>query len=103
VSATAGTLAPTRRDVAFAGCLAVLLVVGVLGVLLLNTAMQQQADRLATQHDRLAELALQAQTLRMSIDRAADPRVLAVQARRLHMRQAPLLAQLRVTPVTSGR
>jgi hypothetical protein len=62
--------------------------VGVLGVLLLNTAMQQQAQRLAEQHDRLGALALEAQGLRAALDRAADPSRLEARARELRLRPA---------------
>ena len=80
--------APGRRDVAFAAFLALVLGIGVLGVLLLNTAMQQQAHRLAVQHDQLAELSLEAQTLRADLHWAADPHRLETMARELHLRPA---------------
>jgi hypothetical protein len=82
------TAAPGRRDVAFAAFLALVLGVGVLGVLLLNTSMQQQANRLALQHDKLAALSLQAQTLRAELDLAADPHRLQMLARVLRLRPA---------------
>lgn len=75
-----------RHDGAFAACLSALLVVGVLGVLLLNTAMQQQADRMAAQRRLIGQLQVEAQSLRLQVDAAADPRVLASQAHRLRMR-----------------
>lgn len=71
---------------AFAGCLVLVLSLGVLGVLLLNTAMQQQSDRLAGQRQRLADLSLQLQVLRTQLDVAADPARLATRARELHLR-----------------
>jgi hypothetical protein len=77
-----------RGDAAFAAVLALVLGVGVLGVLLLNTAMQQQSHRLAVQHDRVSDLALQAQRLRAVVDRAADPRRLEELARELRLRPA---------------
>lgn len=80
--------APGPRDIAFAACLALVLGFGVLGVLLLNTAMQQQSHRLAVQHDKLAELSLQAQTLRAELDWAADPARLESLARELKLRPA---------------
>jgi uncharacterized protein HemX len=79
---------PSRRDVAFAAFLAVVLGIGVLGVLLLNTAMQQQAHRLALQHDKLANLSLEAQTLYAELQWAADPHRLEAKARELHLRPA---------------
>ena len=82
------TAAPGRRDVAFAAFLALVLGFGVLGVLLLNTSMQQQAHRLAVQHDKLADLSLKAQTLRTELDLAADPRRLETLARQLRLRPA---------------
>jgi hypothetical protein len=80
--------APGRRDVAFAAFLALVLGFGVLGVLLLNTSMQRQAHRLAIQHDALADLSLQAQTLRADLDWAADPHRLEALARELRLRPA---------------
>jgi uncharacterized protein HemX len=77
-----------RGDAAFAAVLALVLGVGVLGVLLLNTVMQQQAHRLAEQHDRLAALALEAQGLAATLDRAADPRRLEARARERRLRPA---------------
>jgi hypothetical protein len=74
--------------VAFAAFLALVLGIGVLGVLLLNTAMQQQSHRLSVQHDKLADLSLQAQSLRAELDRAADPHRLEVLARELRLRPA---------------
>lgn len=77
-----------RGDAAFAAVLALVLGVGVLGVLLLNTAMQQQSHRLAVQHQRVSDLALEAQRLRAAVDRAADPRRLEERARELRLRPA---------------
>jgi hypothetical protein len=75
-----------RRDMAFAGCLAFVLSVGVLGVLLLNTSMQQQSDWLTAQRQRVATLTTQEQQLRLGLDRTSDPSHLAAQARRLSLR-----------------
>jgi hypothetical protein len=71
---------------AFAGCLAFVLTVGVLGVLLLNTSMQQQSDWLSAQRQRVTALTTQEQQLRLGLDRTSDPSHLAAQARRLHLR-----------------
>jgi hypothetical protein len=62
------------------------LAIGVLGVLLLNTAMQQQADRLATQHQRMSTLAQRVQELRTQLDWQSDPSQLAARAQQLHLR-----------------
>lgn len=77
---------PSRSDTAYAGFLAFVLVVGVLGVLLLNTSMQQQAERIAAVRARISALHLQEQALRTALDRTADPAVLARWAHRLGMR-----------------
>lgn len=77
-----------RREAAFALCLALVLAVGAVGVLLLNTAMQQQSRTLAAQHEKLSALALQAQQLRTRLDRIDQPARLAAHARRLHLRPA---------------
>jgi Tfp pilus assembly protein PilV len=79
------TVAPGLRDLLFVGCLTTVLTIGVLGVLLLNTAMQQQSDRMALQRQQVAALNEQAQQIRTQIDRLATPQQLAAQARRLHM------------------
>lgn len=80
--------APTRRDVAFAAFLSLVLGIGVLGVLLLNTAMQQQSHLLAVQHDKLDQLSIEAQSLRAELLRAADPHRLETLARELRLRPA---------------
>lgn len=77
-----------RRDGAFAACLALVLGVGVLGVLLLNTSMQQQAQAMARTHDRLAALTAQAQRLAAALDWVSDPATLASRARALRLRPA---------------
>jgi Tfp pilus assembly protein PilV len=79
------TVAPGVRDLLFVTCLTTVLTIGVLGVLLLNTAMQQQSDRMALQRQRVAALTEQAQQLRTQIDQLATPQSLAARARRLHM------------------
>ena len=80
------TVAPGVRDLLFVVCLTTVLTIGVVGVLLLNTAMQQQSDRLSLQHQRIATLTDQAQQLHTAIDRLATPQSLAARARRLHMK-----------------
>jgi len=86
------------RDVSYVVCLGLVLSVGVLGVLLLNTSMQQQSDLITVQHQRISTLTDQIQQLRTALDRQADPALLAVAARRLHMRP---VGTLRFTPVRS--
>jgi cell division protein FtsX len=81
-----GTTAPRGREAAFAACLALVLTIGVLGVLLLNTVMQQQADQIARQHQRIAALTQRAQTLRTSLDWQSDPAQLAARAKALRLR-----------------
>jgi hypothetical protein len=75
-----------RRDTAFAFCLALVLATGVLGVLLLNTSMQQQAQAMTRSHQRLSTLAEQVQRLQTAIDWASDPQRLAARARALRLR-----------------
>jgi hypothetical protein len=89
---------PRRRDAAYVLCVASLLTIGVLGVLLLNTLMQQQADRMAAQRQRLGQLALQVESLSTAVDQQTDPRMLAERARALHMRPARRFEFLAVTP-----
>jgi hypothetical protein len=85
VAAVRRTVAPGLRDLLFVGCLTTVLTVGVLGVLLLNTAMQQQSDRMDLQRQHVAALIEQAQQIRTQIDRLSTPQQLAARARRLHM------------------
>jgi len=94
---------PSRRDAAFAVFLSLVLGVGVLGVLLLNTSMQQQSHRLAVQHDRLASLVQRAQELQMSLTLAADPHRLEVTARRLHLRPAKKVRYVEARSVSERR
>ena len=77
---------PRGREAAFAACLALVLTIGVLGVLLLNTAMQQQADRIARQHQRIASLTQKTQELQASLDWQTDPTRLAARAHALKLR-----------------
>jgi hypothetical protein len=88
------TSAPTFGDAVYAATLAVLLACGIVGVLLLNTATQTQADRIAAQKQRLAGLALQIQSAQVALDRDAAPAVVAARARALAMRPAAKLAVL---------
>jgi len=98
VGAVRRTVAPGLRDLMFVGFLSTVLALGVLGVLLLNTAMQQQSDRMALQRQRVATMIDQAQQIRTQIDRLATPQQLAARARRLHMQP---VKRLRFT-VTGG-
>jgi hypothetical protein len=94
---------PLRRrrrsygDAVFATTLAALLAVGILGVLLLNTAMQTQADRIAATQHRLAGLNLAIQGAQTTLDRLNTPAELAARAIALHMRPAKGIAILRAS------
>ena len=83
---TARTARPRGREAAFAACLALVLAVGVLGVLLLNTVMQQQADRIARQHQRIAALMQRAQEMEAALDWQSDPARLDAKAKALRLR-----------------
>src|SRR4051812_688246 len=74
------------RDAAFACCLTLVLSIGVVGVLLLNTSMQQQSDRLDLQRRQVADLSTAVQQLTTALDAQSDPAKLAAKARKLHMR-----------------
>ena len=91
-----------RRDAAFVACLAVVLGIGVLGVLLLNTSMQQQSDRLTAQRQRIAALATRTQQMRTAVDLAGDPALLAAKARALHLRPARTVRYVGVGRRVSG-
>ena len=101
---SSGTTPPRGREAAFAACLAFVLTVGVVGVLLLNTVMQQQADAIARQHQRITALIQQAQEIKASLDWQSDPARLAARAKALRLRpvtriefvSAPRLAAARV-------
>jgi hypothetical protein len=95
--------AARRRDTAFACCLALVLGFGVLGVLLLNTSMQQQADRLALQRQQVAALQAQAQVIRLDLDLTSDPNTLAAQARRLHLRPTLTVKYVRTKGLSERR
>lgn len=60
--------------------------VGILGVLLLNTAMQTQADQIAATQHRLAALHLAVQQAQTAVDQQDAPGALAARAAALHMR-----------------
>jgi cell division protein FtsB len=98
-----GTTAPRGREAAFAACLALVLTIGVLGVLLLNTVMQQQADRIAQQHQRIAKLTQQAEQLRTALDWQSDPVRLAVQARALRLRPVKRIEFVSARPRAAER
>jgi len=89
---------PTGREVAYALALGLVLGLGVLGVLVLNTLMQAQARTIAAQQSELDALALRQQTLQLRLDAADNPHELARRAQALHMRPAGMLAPLRPAP-----
>lgn len=102
--------APQRssaRDAVWAMTLALLLAVGIVGVLVLNTSTQTQADRIAATRQHLADLALRAQVLQTQADETAAPGTLAARARALHLRPAAHIGFLQPAParrvVTSAR
>ena len=76
----------TKREVVWAITVSVLLVAGIVGTLLLQTAMQGQARTLQLQHDHTAALITRSQLLQRGLDRFAAPTALAARARSLHMR-----------------
>jgi hypothetical protein len=84
------TVPPSRREAAYVAVLGLILAFGTLGVLLLNTLMQQQARTIAAQRASLSALALHQQTLQLELDAADNPRELARRAVALHMRPATL-------------
>ena len=101
-------------DALFATTLSVVLAVGIVGVLLLNTSMQTQADQIQAMRQRVAALSLQEQQDQTSLDRDNSPSALAARAVALNMRPArnvtilrpadlraaqPRPAQPRVTPI----
>lgn len=89
---------PTGREVVYALTLGLVLGLGVLGVLVLNTLMQQQARTIAAQQATLGALALRQQALQVRLDAADNPRMLARRAQALHMRPAGMLTPLRPAP-----
>jgi hypothetical protein len=82
------------RDGLYALTISALLATGIVVVLLLNTAMQTQADRIALSKQHLSKLALQIQTMSVELDRQGVPAVLAARAQALHMRPATRLPVL---------
>jgi heme exporter protein D len=103
VAMPTGTTAPRGREAAFAACLALVLTVGVLGVLLLNTVMQQQADQIARQHQRIAALTQQAQMLRTALDWQSDPAQLAAMAKALRLRPVKRIEFVSARRPAAGR
>lgn len=65
--------------------------VGILGVLLLNTAMQTQADQIAATQHRLAALHLAVQQAQAAVDEQDAPAALAARAAALHMRPVAMM------------
>ncbi|MDQ1748291.1 MAG: hypothetical protein QOD07_2554 [Frankiaceae bacterium] len=94
---------PSRREAAYAVALGLVLGLGVVGVLVLNTLMQQQARTIAAQQAGLSALALRQQTVQLQLDALDNPRELARRAQALHMRPAGLLLPLRPAPAVSAR
>ena len=96
-------VAPLRRprhsygDVLFATTLSALLGLGIFGVLLFNTAMQTQADRIAAMRQALATTAVQVQSAQTTVDRENAPSELAASAAALRMHPARVMPVLRPT------
>jgi hypothetical protein len=90
-------------DVLFATTLSALLGFGIVGVLLFNTAMQTQADRIAIMRHRLGALALQLQTAQTALERQESPSELAARAAALQMRPATTMPLLRTSARTPQR
>lgn len=87
----------------FAATLSALLAFGILGVLLFNTAMQTQADRIALMRHRLATLALTLQVAQTTLDRQEAPSELAARAAALQMHPATTMPLLRTSARTPQR
>ena len=77
--------------------------VGIVGVLLLNTAMQTQADQIQATQQKLAALHLVVQGEQTALDRMNTPAALAARAAALHMRPAKTMPVLRVPVRTPTR
>ena len=90
-------------DAVFATTLALVLGVGILTVLLLNTAMQTQADQIAATKQRLAALHLVVQGEQTALDRMNTPGALAARAAALHMRPAAAMPILRAPAAAPTR
>src|SRR3954454_3548575 len=84
-------------DAIFATTLAAVLGVGIVGVLLLNTAMQTQADQIQATQQKLAALQLVVQGEQTALDRLNAPGTLAARAAALHMRPAAAMPMLRLS------
>ena len=87
----------------FATTLALVLGIGIVGVLLLNTAMQTQADQIQATQQRLAALHLVVQGEQTALDRMNTPESLAARAAALKMRPATVIAVLRLPRRTPTR
>ena len=74
-----------------------LLAVGIVGVLLLNTSMQTQADQIQAMRQRVAALSLELQQAQTALDRDNSPSALATRAAALNMRPARTVTILRPT------
>jgi hypothetical protein len=77
--------AVTGREIAWAIALSALLTAGIIGTLLLQTAMDSQARSLQKAQQVQQNLVLSTQQLRSSIDRLSDPSLLAARAKELRM------------------
>jgi len=82
-------------DALFATTLSALLGVGIVGVLLLNTSMQTQADQIAAMRQRIAAASLRVQQAQTALDRDSSPSALATRAAALQMRPAREMPMLR--------
>ena len=88
----------SHGDALFATTLSALLAVGIVGVLLLNTSMQTQADRISTMRQRIVEMSLRLQQAQTALDRDNSPSSLAARATALKMRPAGEMQMLRPGP-----
>ncbi len=81
----------------FAVFVALILAVGVVGLLMFNTQMQQASFRATELSERAERLAAERQALDMELDRLRDPQRLAVAGRELGMVMPPVPAFLRLS------
>lgn len=83
------TVVPRTRTAAprapFVIVVATVLLVGVVGLLLFNTSMQQQSFAAAELEDKQAALRAEQQQLQMDLDRLRDPQRVTQEAQRLGM------------------
>lgn len=81
----------SRREVAWAVSITLLLLTGILGTLLLRTSMEGQARTLQRAGQTAASLTDRTQELKRTLTRDADPASLAAKARalRMHPQSAP--------------